>query len=271
MHYGQFQALFLFSLDQRIEHWKNSPKLLNNIKALTLGYGPNSFSYIYPTVQQIPENQAPHSHNLIINLAVENGVLFTALLLLIIIKGFRTLDEQYKAAVLLFLIHNLVDLNIQFPLTVFILLLIFNTVNKTDTAKNWSTFNTNVFAIIILLLSMSGNFYYGHKDKLLTNNNRASLTKYIQENPLDSKQLLKLDEKTYIKEVFKADPYNVDHLVKLLEHYPATQLDPQWLENYKKWYISHSKYNLNYIHEKGTVEKLKKTFELKDPEFANSL
>ena len=265
------QSTEFSSLDQRIEHWQNSPKLLNNIKVIALGYGANSFSYIYPTVQQIPENQAPHSHNLIINLAVENGLLFTALLILMLIKRFKKLDGQYKAALLLFLIHNLVDLNIQFPLTIFILLLIFNTESKSENAGSFISLSMNIFAIVILLMSMSGNFYYGHKDELLRNNNQSSLTKYIQENPLDSKQLLKLDEKKYIKEVFEADPYSVDHLVTLLKYYPETQLDPEWLEHYKEWYVSHSKYNLNYIHEKGTVEKLKNTFKLIDPEFANSL
>jgi len=265
------QSVEFNSIDQRIEHWKNSPKLLNNIKSILVGYGANSFSYIYPRVQNVPENQAPHSHNLLINFAIEYGVLFTFIFILYVIKHTISLDKEYKIALSLFFIHNLVDLNIQFPLTIFIILVIINSQRKLAQNKNIMLIATNSTLLLVLILSLTNNFIYSHKDNLLLQNSSDLVKIYLDQNPLDSKQLLKIDESKYIKDVFKDNPYDIDNLVLLYKHYPNVELNEEWLSNYKKWYILHSKYNLNYIHEKKTIDKLKEVYKNRDPEFVENL
>ena len=263
------QSLDFNSIDQRLEHWQNTPRLLNKTKEIFLGYGANSFAYIYPQVQKVPENQSPHSHNLILNIAVEYGIIFLFLLSLLLYKKFKYLEPEYKSALLLFLVHNLLDLNIQFPLTILILLLIINAQNHSKQQFNIQNSILSLTGLLILIISLTNNFIIGHKDEYLQSKNM--LQTYIRQNPLDKKQLLKIDEKKYIKQVFRSNPYSVDNLEILLKHYPDIKLNKVWLDNYKKWYVSHSKFNLNYIHEKGTVKKLQDIFKSTDPTFVQNL
>jgi len=268
------------SIDQRMEHWINTPKLLKLDHTLLFGYGPHSFEYIYQTVQRIPENQAPHSHNIVLNLLVENGMLFVIIFGLLLIKQSRGLNSKYKTALVLFLIHNLVDLNIQFPLTVLVLLLLFGA-SQTDhkytlhRSIKHLPIALNLLSVSILVLSLNNNFVVSHKDQLLrdfnTSKNAKLIETYIKQNPLDKNQLLKLDEKKYIKDAFLQKPFDVNNLELLLKHYPKISLYKKWIDNYKNWYLSHSKQNLNYINEKGTVTKLRNIFKDLDPEFSDSL
>jgi hypothetical protein len=213
------------SIDQRIEHWKNTPKLIN-LKTALIGNGGNSFSYLYPQVQQIPENQSPHSHNIILNLIIEHGLIFTLIFISICIDLYKNQNKNTKTAMLLFLIHNLFDLNYQFPFTILLLLSALNQ-NPEKKLKHKSI---STIIVTISLLIITNNFYYSHKDQLLKEN---QIEEYIKQSPLDTKQLLKLNTEKYIKQVFLKNPFEVDVLELMIETYPETILDKSWLDNYK--------------------------------------
>ena len=79
------QSTSFTSIDQRVEHMTLTPKLFDT-KTLLFGQGAGSFSYLFPSVQRIPLNNAPHSHNIILNLLLEYGV-WTVLFFILFIKG----------------------------------------------------------------------------------------------------------------------------------------------------------------------------------------
>lgn len=182
------------SLSERQQFFIGSTKLIQQ-KPLT-GFGPNSFSYVYPQVQPLFLANAPHPHNWILKIGVERGLLtlipFLSIFLLLIFNTYKqplkiTLEPinllSYLALTGGFL-HNMIDFNFNFVSNYLIYIVILaylfslNSNNKTKSSKTY----INLFLIgIILLASISWTF------KEITFHNAKN---NYQNNPEISQQLL---------------------------------------------------------------------------------
>jgi O-antigen ligase len=123
------------STSSRIEFWKGSVKLFFDNPIL--GTGPASFRYVYPKYQASLLENSSHPHNLFLKILVENGffamfvfVLFLGGLFARSAKVYKKLDQGEKAvfSVLIFStlgsgLHNMIDYNLNFVSTIFLLFL----------------------------------------------------------------------------------------------------------------------------------------------------
>ncbi|MBU1445747.1 O-antigen ligase family protein, partial [Patescibacteria group bacterium] len=123
------------STTNRIEFWKGSLKLFFDNPIL--GTGPASFNYVFPKYQESLLGNSSHPHNLFLKILVENGffamisfVLFLAILFVRNAKLYKKFDQKEGAILsVLFLstlgsgLHNMIDYNLNFVSTIFLLFL----------------------------------------------------------------------------------------------------------------------------------------------------
>ncbi len=109
------------STSDRIAFWKGSIKLMKQ-HPIT-GYGSGNFAFVYPKYQKDLLANSTHPHNILLKIAVENGLpaalLFLFLVSAILWKGMRSSEEITKIFAIGFggiLVHNLVDYNLNLAL-----------------------------------------------------------------------------------------------------------------------------------------------------------
>jgi len=270
------QTVHLSSVEQRMEHWTLTPKLFD-YKTLLLGSGAGSFEYLFPSVQRIPLNNAPHSHNLIINILLEYGIWVLIGLIGIFFSLFKHQKPQTQLALVGFLLFNLVNLDYQFPLTIFVLLLILD---PRPRPKSLSTQATHTFhklipmcfllITIIVPQNIEGiNKIISHKDYWIK---RQNIDQYQAHSPLDIQaHKHRSNAGHYSKQIFLNDPYQIENMVLLLDQHPKIKLHQQWYTDYKYWYLSHAKHNHSYINQKGQTQELIRAMAAYDPKFSQQL
>lgn len=157
----------LTSVSERQQFFKGSTKLIMQ-KPLT-GFGPNSFSYVYPQIQPLFLANAPHPHNWILKIGAERGLLslipflalFIILLLNILKIPFNETNFVSYLAIFGAFAHNLIDFNLNFVsnylIFIIVLAYLFNQIYTPTKNSRKTLLNLFLFGLI-LLTSISWTF-----------------------------------------------------------------------------------------------------------------
>jgi len=161
------------SLNERQQFFHGSLTLMQ--KKPLLGFGPNSFSYVYPQIQPLFLANAPHPHNWILKIGLERGILTLIPFLLIFIYLIYSLGTIQNRKILLqpinfltilsvsgALLHNLIDFNLNFVSNYLILIILIAHLFKLakdnqKKKKNITYLNLLLFGLICLI-SISWTF-----------------------------------------------------------------------------------------------------------------
>jgi len=264
------QTTHFGSFEQRVEHWSLTPKLFD-YKTLLVGQGAGSFGYLFPTVQQIPLNNAPHSHNIILNWLLEYGLLTTALMLFLIAQTFKVSTGDSKQALLVFFAFNMVNLDIQFPLMILFLLILSSDYIPKKTLKHAKYMLLPLFLGYILVVSNNSfiNQYISHKDYWIRQN---QIQNYLNDSSLDLKALrLTSNAEKFAKQIFLSDPLDIASIAGLITAQPGVVFNQTWYNNMQSWYLKHVQYNHSFINDNGQTQTLINAMQTYDPSFAAQL
>ena len=261
-HFGSFQ--------QRVEHWNLTPKLFD-YKTLLVGQGAGSFQYLFPTVQQIPLNNAPHSHNIILNWLLEYGVWITGLLMLLLAQSYTSSNSKSKLALAAFFAFNMVNLDIQFPLMILFLLILSSDYIPKKSLKHAKYILLPLFLGYVLVVSNNSfiNQYISHKDYWIRQN---QIQNYLNDSSLDLKALrLTTNPEKYAKQIFLSDPLDINSIAGLVTSEPKVVFNQTWYNNMQSWYLKHVQYNHSFINDNGQTQTLINAMQTYDPSFAAQL
>ncbi len=282
------QAQGISSATHRLEFFRNTPKLFD-LKQSLVGTGAESFQYLYPQVQTIPLNKSIHAHNLLLDIGLEHGFLILAVCIYIFWGYLRQLPRASILALVPFTLHNMLDLNINFGLSIFVLIVLISqkapdSKAKLNNIQKTATVLLTTIAVLSLVIirypQYASSSLVAHKDYLVQ---EGKLSQHIQQNPIDTPVLYALAQSTQDPalslRVFKQDPWTLEHLELVLKLNPdmqidTLQVDSQWLKNYKDWYLRHVKYNTDYINYKSSYQTLENIFsdtQLKDLEYLEQI
>ena len=123
------------SVDTRMEHFKTGYNLA--VTSPLFGYGPGSYPYVSASKLSLL-NKADHPHNLFLKIAAENGIItlfaFIAFLGVTLLRSllifFQKLDparEVVFLSIVAFLIHQMIDYNLNFASIEFIFYILLGT------------------------------------------------------------------------------------------------------------------------------------------------
>jgi len=169
------------STSSRIEFWKGSMKLFFDNPII--GTGPASFRYVYPKYQTSLLENSTHPHNLFLKILVENGflamaafMLFLAILFWRSTGVYKKLDQSEGAVfgVLIFStlgsgLHNMIDYNLNFVSTIFLLFLFLGMIaffinKKGKKSKTKLDLESEIFVkVIVGLIATVMFFVAGHE------------------------------------------------------------------------------------------------------------
>jgi hypothetical protein len=206
-----------------------------------LGYGPQTFRFIYPSKQELLYANSDHPHNIFLKTAFESGIASAIILIVIFIslgvKSIKKADAQkdfMAVAVAGALAHNMIDYNFNF-------LLIYI-----------------VFAITLGLLINKLN------EQKPTNKTKTSsiTTKIIFLSFLTLSVLLSL---IGIRDYFKTDPYSDFETIK---RYTESELDTHISKYSKSFYPKEFWIQLSDYY--FTKNNLNKALEMVDKHIANN-
>lgn len=145
------------SFDERLQFFTETPKLA--IQKPIFGFGPNSFSYIFPSIQKIPLSNSQHPHNIFLKITSERGLtnllFFLSFLSLISISSYKSFKQNPSTLPLtlsLFglILHNSIDYNLQFPINSLLVILILSSLipKKSD---HTSKLYLAIFPLILMI------------------------------------------------------------------------------------------------------------------------
>jgi hypothetical protein len=168
------------SLMERKQFLFLSPQL--GLDHILNGYGPNSFQYIFPTIQEIPLSNSQHPHNVLIKIFIERGlislVIFFAIILLTIHLVFKDKIHFKQTGLITGLfavsLHSLIDYNFNLPLNSLFLVLTLSAIWQQKKEKQTQTIKITSLAIstatITTILFLSHFTYrYPHLSPLKLN------------------------------------------------------------------------------------------------------
>ncbi len=120
------------SVQERLQFFKTAPELWMDHPVV--GYGPYSYKYIFPTVQDIPLSNSQHPHNIFLKVQIERGTVATIIfigliitLLMPIIKNKTYLTQTGPLlAISAAILHSQIDYNFNLPLNSFLLIIILS-------------------------------------------------------------------------------------------------------------------------------------------------
>lgn len=142
------------SVNERQQFLKNTWSLIPE-KPL-LGYGPSSFPYIFPQVQDIPLSNSLHPHNWILKIFVERGPLTLLGFVLFLIFTLKKVISKFPEKIALFasltaiFLHNSIDFNLNLPLNFFILILILAKALHTSSPQKPNSASQLIYLLTIL-------------------------------------------------------------------------------------------------------------------------
>ncbi len=112
------------SVDERVDFWKGSIQMIKE-RPLT-GFGPDTFSYVFPHYQKQPLANSSHPHNMFLKHGTEFGLLSLLLYMILIGSVFFTAYRCKEKRDILFVLstsliaiiaHNTIDYNLNFTST----------------------------------------------------------------------------------------------------------------------------------------------------------
>ncbi len=247
------------SINERSEFFINTPKLI--IQKPLFGYGPESFSFIYPQVQPRFIANAPHPHNIFLKIAVEKGLI--ALLLFITLLVFiikiviqnktKILNDPTNALILISILggfaHNQIDYNLNFVSNYFIIFMLTGMLIS-NLKDNHDPLQINLKAKITLLLiivALSGFWLFNEfklkiSQKLITSNSEISAKILETTNYKNSKIIL--------ADIYKQQKDSDKEIQTLESHINYNKLDAFSLNRLGGLYLKKNdskKSNQNYL------------------------
>jgi O-antigen ligase len=266
----------LTSVNERAIFMQNSINQI--IKNPFSGWGPNTFSAIYPGIQTIWHANAPHPHNLILKISLERGlhtgILLICILALTITYNFKSNFDQKTFFWIIALgggvLHNMIDYNLNFAINLSIFYIIIGVIINQKpiiTTKLIPAYTIRLIFIALLIipviwtknqvnLSLANKFIADKQP----NNAIVYLQKSNNSNLLLANLYLETNKSNSAIETLKYEltqnPYNHLALIKLaeilnnkdsIEYYKkALELDPK---NNVSYYFGYNnslkKYNYN--------------------------
>lgn len=190
------------SVNERAQFLSGTSQLILQNKNI-FGYGPDSFSYIYPSIQPLFLANAPHPHNWFLKIGLERGIitliLFTVLIAVLgvhatirIIKPSsetsiqnQLLEVTIFTAIFGAITHNLIDFNLNFSSNFLILAILLSYFGQTYISN--SKFNskyTRLSLLLIPVLIIASSYWLFNEFKLKTAGN------LYNSNPLQAKAYL---------------------------------------------------------------------------------
>ncbi len=163
------------SVGERSQFFGGSLKLM--LDRPLIGFGPSSFSYVYPKVQPMLLANAPHPHNVYLKVGVERGVIAMLILLAFTLAFGMTTVEKLKnikekrrvnatmigAALVGGLAHNLIDFNFNFVLNIVIYgCLIALMIHMTNESKAEKKINKGLIFMTVVTVGLLGLSFMAH-------------------------------------------------------------------------------------------------------------
>lgn len=153
---------------ERFGFWQKSFDIF--LSTSVFGNGPGSFEYIHPQFQNEILANAPHPHNFILKVLLENGVQTAVPMLLLLIYAFHKLIKTKNILLLATFvsanIHLAIDYNLNFPVNSFLFFMILGlSISAEQEFKNHHKLYgslyiiTNFLMFLILILQVYG-FYH---------------------------------------------------------------------------------------------------------------
>jgi O-antigen ligase len=221
------------SVNERAQFLTGTSKLILQNKNI-FGYGPDSFSYVYPSIQPLFLANAPHPHNWFLKIGLERGVitliLFTGLILILgvhavsrIIKpNPETSKENHLLEITFFtsifgaITHNLIDFNLNFTSNFLIFAILLSYFGRTYiTNSNFNSKYTRLSLILLPILILSNSYWLFNEFKLKTAGNLYNT------NPIQAKaylQNLNYKNSNFILSDLHTQSQNPDLAVQALQN-----------------------------------------------------
>lgn len=207
------------SIQERLNFFKGSLQLFS--QKPILGYGPNSFSYTYPSVQEIPLSNSLHPHNLFFKILSERGsiAIIPALVFLFILFYYinkQNLLLKHSPEILTLTaisLHSLIDYNLNFTLNSFLLIIILSSIlaKLPTSSKKLPNYTLIILPLIFTSYFTLIHFTYQKGDnhilKLNQINYENSFIKLIDQSP-KKEETLKLIESQKNKNLYNSFLFN---------------------------------------------------------------
>lgn len=153
------------SIDERMHFFKNTAGLI--MENPLLGFGPQTFRFIYPSKQKLIYSNSDHPHNIFLKYSFESGLIFSFLLLFIflsiILKNLdsNNIKNKQKDFVLVAFLgaiaHSMIDYNFNFLLNYIVfgitIGILLNFINQRKNQKSKSYYG-EIFFISLLIISI---------------------------------------------------------------------------------------------------------------------
>lgn len=183
------------SASERYGFWSKSLSILQ--ETTIFGTGPGSFEFIHPKFQNELLTNAPHPHNFILKVLLENGIQTTTFLILLLCLALYKLIKSKNILLLSLFItantHLLIDYNLNFPVNSFLFFMILGLCLSNNQAfKKPVPLLNHIYQVMILTISITAIFQiYGfYHIKLLENSsdlsNPATIIKSAALSPFPS-------------------------------------------------------------------------------------
>lgn len=167
------------SANERYGFWSKSLSILQ--ETTIFGTGPGSFEFIHPKFQNELLTNAPHPHNFILKVLLENGIQTSIFLILLLCLALYKLIKSKNILLLSLFItantHLLIDYNLNFPVNSFLFFMILGlSLSNNQAFKKPVLLLNHVYHIMILTISITAIFQiYGfYHIKLLENSSDLS-------------------------------------------------------------------------------------------------
>ncbi|MBP7670957.1 O-antigen ligase family protein [Candidatus Gracilibacteria bacterium] len=243
----------LTSKNERQEFWQGSIQLISQNPFF--GSGPFTFRYAYNPIQPSLLATSDHPHNLFLKIAVENGLIAAAsLLLFFLYLATRTLQTLFtkhpenrceiillSIAILGALAHNLIDYNLNFLanlLPLFIYLAILNRINQPATKPA----NYTLFLLFSFFFFLFAFFSHLSPQKFYPINYHLSLADQAIQNQ-DYPQTIQLIDQHLKTNTLDSQAYYLRAVAKTnLNQDPLTDFERALTLNPKNQFIYHFSY-----------------------------
>lgn len=189
--------------------------LINSIELIKqkpfIGFGPNSFQEIYPTVQKNILSNSLHPHNIILKTQVERGIFTTlSFLLLCIVTSYLYIkNDDFDINVFLSIvgifIHNSIDYNLNFYFNLFFAILILSCIwQSIDKNFKYPKLGPLITATLFLGYFTTVHISYQKPDLSILDNSQLN---YLNSYQL-SNNLIESTEKHVSKNQYDSKAYN---------------------------------------------------------------
>ena len=223
---------FSTSIKDRIDYVQDAIKIFNlSVKNKIIGVGGEGFKHLYSSVQE-REYSSTEVHSSYIQILVESGVLgFICIISIIALALFKFKNNEEKIALIILLIHSIVDLDFSYMIILAIFAVLLGICNKKEkkyTDKKIYKYILGVEYIILAFLFVvttsiliRANYAYYMNIPVYTENNLNLQNQANKVSLLEKRVMLDFSEIKYRNELNSG--YN--EYLKLLEENNKTKKD----------------------------------------------